>query len=101
MIQRVVFSGQTSSPRSTRALRTRGQGARARKIKIETGFGAHTVFSPKPAHPPHAGKTNGSRTGPAPGFGPAGLHDSAPVAIGPRIRRSEERRVGKECRSRW
>src|SRR3712207_7501064 len=36
----------------------------------------------------------GAETGPTPTFSAAGL-------AGPSILRSEERRVGKECRSRW
>jgi len=55
--------------------------AKSRRASVHTQF-----FSPKPAHPPNAGRTNGSRIGLAPGFGPAGLHDSAPEAIRHRIR---------------
>src|SRR5690349_25107595 len=61
---------------------------------------SHPIRSP-PLHDVEAGRPPRPSKLQLPGSRPPTRPASSPVSLSPKPARSEERRVGKECRSRW
>src|SRR5256886_5230246 len=66
-------------------------------ILLSGGSAGNTAYSPNPITIPPAAPPTGVINPGAPGY----LGSSVPSGNGNYTQRSEERRVGKECRSRW